>query len=212
MNRGGLAGATWELDDRFTAYDTDHLIAANLDAGKMLLRIDDADAGTVPTLHSCARRTATQRPSHDGDGRADPVHEERRRPRGMGSRSPQALAGRGRVRGFRRLVGLYVAQDSGHRRHRHDRGDDDATAAAPRGCAGSRSGGHVANVERALQEPTVRGLVVGRALLYPPDGDVAASVARAAELVDARGEGLDRSVTAKPASRPARRGCRGHPS
>src|SRR5712671_4844701 len=55
MNRGGLAGATWELDDRFTAYDTDHLIAANLDAGKMLLRIDDSDPGTVPTLHSCAR-------------------------------------------------------------------------------------------------------------------------------------------------------------
>ena len=27
MNRGGLAGARWELDDRFTAYDTDHLIA-----------------------------------------------------------------------------------------------------------------------------------------------------------------------------------------
>ena len=44
-----------ELDDRFTAYDTAHLIAANLDAGKMLLRIDYADAGTVPTLHSCAR-------------------------------------------------------------------------------------------------------------------------------------------------------------
>ena len=40
MNRGGLAGATWEIDDRFTAYDADHLVAANLDAGKMLLRID----------------------------------------------------------------------------------------------------------------------------------------------------------------------------
>jgi hypothetical protein len=37
--------------------------------------------------------------------------------------------------------------------------------------------------ERALAEPTVRGLVVGRALLYPPDGDVAAAVSRAADLV-----------------------------
>ena len=35
--------------------------------------------------------------------------------------------------------------------------------------------------ERALAEPTVRGLVVGRALLYPPDGDVAAAVAAAAD-------------------------------
>ena len=55
MNRGGLAGASWELDDRFTAYDAEHLVAANLDAGKMLLRIDATDAGTVPTLQSCAR-------------------------------------------------------------------------------------------------------------------------------------------------------------
>ena len=38
--------------------------------------------------------------------------------------------------------------------------------------------------ERALAEPTVRGLVVGRALLYPPDGDVEAAVGAAAELVE----------------------------
>jgi hypothetical protein len=33
---------------------------------------------------------------------------------------------------------------------------------------------------RALREPPVRGLVVGRALLYPPDGDVASAVDGAA--------------------------------
>jgi len=36
---------------------------------------------------------------------------------------------------------------------------------------------------RALDLPAVRGLVVGRALLYPPDGDVAAAVDIAADLV-----------------------------
>src|SRR4029450_9356253 len=35
----------------------------------------------------------------------------------------------------------------------------------------------------ALARPVVRGLVVGRALLYPPDGDVAAAVDIAAGLV-----------------------------
>ena len=35
----------------------------------------------------------------------------------------------------------------------------------------------------ALDIPAVRGLVVGRALLYPPDGDVAAAVDVAAGLV-----------------------------
>lgn len=36
---------------------------------------------------------------------------------------------------------------------------------------------------RSLTLPQVRGLVVGRALLYPPDGDVATAVDIAADLV-----------------------------
>jgi len=36
---------------------------------------------------------------------------------------------------------------------------------------------------KALDLPAVRGLVVGRALLYPPDGDVAGAVDIAADLV-----------------------------
>jgi len=41
---------------------------------------------------------------------------------------------------------------------------------------------------RALVQPTVRGLVVGRALLYPPDGDVARAVASAASVLVAARE------------------------
>jgi hypothetical protein len=37
--------------------------------------------------------------------------------------------------------------------------------------------------EKALQLPTVKGLVVGRSLLYPPDDDVAAAVDTAASLL-----------------------------
>jgi hypothetical protein len=44
---------------------------------------------------------------------------------------------------------------------------------------------------RALAQPTVRGLVVGRALLYPPDGDVRSAVAAAASVLRAaRGEDI----------------------
>ncbi len=42
---------------------------------------------------------------------------------------------------------------------------------------------------RAVDLPAVRGLVVGRALLYPPDSDVAAAVAIAAEIVHGRTDG-----------------------
>ena len=34
-----------------------------------------------------------------------------------------------------------------------------------------------------MEVPNVRGLVVGRALLYPPDGDVAGAIDRAARIV-----------------------------
>jgi hypothetical protein len=37
--------------------------------------------------------------------------------------------------------------------------------------------------QRALKLPTVAGMVVGRALLYPPDGDVAAAVDRTVGLL-----------------------------
>ena len=40
-----------------------------------------------------------------------------------------------------------------------------------------------ASWERAMEVPNVRGLVVGRALLYPADGDVSAAIDRAARIV-----------------------------
>ena len=55
MNRGGLAGTAFEIDDRFTAYDAPSIAAAGFEGGKMLVRIDPEDHGTVATLESCAR-------------------------------------------------------------------------------------------------------------------------------------------------------------
>ena len=55
MNRGGIMGARWELDDRMTAYDAEGIAHGGLDGGKVLLRIADDDAGTAPTLEACAR-------------------------------------------------------------------------------------------------------------------------------------------------------------
>jgi hypothetical protein len=185
MNRGGLAGASWELDDRFTAYDAEHLVAANLDAGKMLLRIDGSDPGTVPTLHACAqavgalndrRMLAMVEPipyTKDDSGRAvwddDPLQLVR---------AVAVCAGLG---GSSAYTWLKIQATA-----------DIATVAAVTtqpllllgGPPGPGPAATFAAWERGLAEPTVRGLVVGRALLYPPDGDVEAAVGRAAELVE----------------------------
>ena len=40
-----------------------------------------------------------------------------------------------------------------------------------------------ASWERAMKVPNVRGLVVGRSLLFPKDGDVVGAIARAARIV-----------------------------
>ena len=54
MNRGGIIGAQWELDDRLTAYDPDHIEEYGLDGGKTLVRIEDTDAGVARTLEMVA--------------------------------------------------------------------------------------------------------------------------------------------------------------
>jgi len=184
MNRGGLAGAAWELDDRFTAYDTDHLVAANLDAGKMLLRIDDHDPGTVPTLAACAaavgalndrRIMAMVEPipyAKDPSGRA------------VWNDDPDALL---------RAVGVCAALggSSAYTWLKIQATADIASVAAMTtqpllilgGAPGPDPDATLASWESALAQPTVRGLVVGRSLLYPADGDVESAVGRAADLV-----------------------------
>ena len=54
MNRGGLRGSSFELDDRFTAYTASAIRAANFDFGKLLLRLDLEDASSADTLEAAA--------------------------------------------------------------------------------------------------------------------------------------------------------------
>ena len=55
MNRGGLQGAAWEVDDRFTGYDAAAIEAMGYQGGKMLLRLDLEDPATAATAEACAR-------------------------------------------------------------------------------------------------------------------------------------------------------------
>src|SRR5499427_6052594 len=55
MNRGGLAGTVFEIDDRFTGYDAAAIDRMGFDGGKMLLRIDPDDPATAATIEACAQ-------------------------------------------------------------------------------------------------------------------------------------------------------------
>ena len=186
MNRGGLAGTSFEIDDRFTGYDADHIASMGFDAGKMLLRIDPADAATAPTIESCARAVtaladrglmAMVEPfiSHRVDGRVrndlgtDAVVRSVTVAAGLGATSAYTwlklpvtddLEGMERVLGASTLPAVLLGGEVPE--------DPDAAFAA---------------FERVLKLPTAKGLVVGRSLLYPTDGDVVGAVDRAVSLL-----------------------------
>lgn len=183
MNRGGLAGASWEIDDRFTAYDATSIAAAGFDAGKMLLRLDYGDPRTAGTLEAAAlavsdlaahRLMAMVEPfvSVRSNGRlrndlsTEAVIRSAAVASGLGTTSSYTwlklpvVAGMDRVMAATTLPTLLLG------------GDPDA---APEET--------YAGWQRALELPGVRGLVVGRTLLFPSDGDVAAAVDTAAALV-----------------------------
>jgi hypothetical protein len=190
MNRGGLAGARWEIDDRFTAYDVEHLVDAGLDGGKMLLRIDDDDAGTAPTLEACAR-AVTALADAGLAAMVEPLpYTTDEMGRAVLKRDVGALV---RAAG----VASGLGATSGHSWLKVPAGQDPARVLATTtlptlllgGDPGADPAATYAGWEKALSLPAARGLVVGRALLYPADGDVDAAVAVAADLVGAAAGG-----------------------
>lgn len=186
MNRGGLQGSEFELDDRFTGYDAASLADMGFDGGKMLARIDMDDAGTVATLESCARAISALA----GRGlmaMVEPFLARREAGRVVNDLSAEAVrksvavvSGLGTTSAYTWLK-LPVVADlevvmSG-------------TTLPTLLLGGDPSGDpeHTyAQWQRALEVPGVRGLVAGRALLYPPDGEVAATVDAAVSLVRSR--------------------------
>jgi DhnA family fructose-bisphosphate aldolase class Ia len=183
MNRGGLRGASFEMDDRFTGYDVPRLVASGADFAKTLLRVNLDDPGTAPTLEATAK--AVTQAADAGipimlepflsrwvDGRivndlsTDAVILSIAIAAGLGASSAYTWMKLPVVKDMERVMAattmptLLLGGDSGV--------DPDEAFAA---------------WEDALSLPGVRGLTVGRTLLYPPDGDVAAAVDIAVGLV-----------------------------
>ena len=55
MNRGGLDGATWTMDDRFTGYDAASIEACGSRAARCCCASTTSDAGTAATIEACAQ-------------------------------------------------------------------------------------------------------------------------------------------------------------
>jgi hypothetical protein len=176
MNRGGLAGTSFEMDDRFTAYDAESIATARFDGGKMLLRIDPEDPATVVTLESCAH-AVSELARHELMAMVEPFISHRVGGRVRNELTPEAMmlaiavsSGLGNTSAFTWLKVPIV--------------DDMERVMSSSSLPAVILGGEVSDDpdraytswSEALSLPTVKGLVIGRSLLYPPDDDVAAAV------------------------------------
>ena len=184
MNRGGLTGSAWELDDRFTGYRAETIERLGFHGGKMLLRLDYDDPGTNRTLEACAGAVddlagrglvAMVEPlpaRRDEGGRVrvvddmDLVVEAVSIASALGSPSVYtwlklpAVEEPERMMAATTLPSLLLGGDPG-----------------------SKGDRLLGLWRRAMAIPHVRGLTAGRSLLYPADGDVERWVDAAVSIV-----------------------------
>jgi hypothetical protein len=184
MNRGGLDGADWTMDDRFTGYDAASIVEHRLEGGKMLLRIDDSDAGTASTLQACARAVG-ELASRGLLAMVEPLPYEREPDGRLVLRRDAAALARAVT------VASALGTTSAYTWLKMPSCDDPETVYGATtlpcvvlgGVPGPDLDADLASWGRTLREPTVRGLVIGRSLLYPPDDDVAGAVTAAARVL-----------------------------
>lgn len=183
MNRGGLQGASFELDDRFTGWTADQLAERGLDGGKTLTRVCLGDPGTAATLEATAQ-AIDQLAARRLMAMIEPFWSVRENGRVRNLLDPDSTiksihvaSGLGATSAYTWLK-LPVVDDLERVM--------EATTLPTLLLGGDPKGepeGTYASWRKALGLGPVRGLVVGRALLYPQDGDVATAVDIAAEMV-----------------------------
>ncbi len=184
MNRGGLTGSAWELSDRITGYDAAGIEQMGFDGGKMLLRLDYSDAGTEATIEVCVQAINSL--------------SERRLP-AMVEPLPARRNAEGKVTVVNDLdlvveavaVASALGRTSAYTWLKLPAVSDPermmAATTLPALLLGGDPGDGASELlsswRKAMAIPHVRGLVAGRSLLFPADGEVERWVDAAVEIV-----------------------------
>lgn len=183
MNRGGLRGSTFEIDDRFTAYDVPKMVERGIDFAKSLIRMDLDDPATAATLEATAR-VVTEAANAGLPIMLEPFLSKRHHGHVVNDLTTESV-----------ITSITIASalgaDSAYTWMKLPVVEDMERVAASTtmpilllgGDSGEDPDTRFASWEQALALPGVRGLTVGRTLLFPPDGDVYAAVDVAAGMV-----------------------------
>ncbi len=172
------------MDDRFTGYDAASIVACRLEGGKMLLRIDDQDAATAPTIQACAQ-AATELARRRLVAMVEPLPYRRDETGRLHLRKDTSSLARAVT------VASALGTTSAYTWLKMPSCDDPEQVSAATTLPCVVLGGvpepdpaaQVASWGPTLRQPTVRGLVVGRTVLYPRDGYVARTVDAAARVL-----------------------------
>jgi DhnA family fructose-bisphosphate aldolase class Ia len=183
MNRGGLQGSVFEMDDRNTGYDVRGTIDSGFDGAKMLLRIDLEDPGTAATLEQCGQ-AVTDLNRAELIAMVEPFMSSR-----FGGKIVNDLSADAVIKSVHIAQGLGASSAYTWMKlpvvHEMERVMDATTLPTLLlgGDPDSAPDETYAEWQAALALPSVRGLVVGRTMLYPADDDVAKAVDTAVSLV-----------------------------
>lgn len=171
LNRGGLNGTRWELDDPITGPNPAQSHAWKMDGVKMLLRVCDDDESSLRTMQHCAE-AITSANKFKLPFFLEPLPVVRTDAGFTIKKNPEALA---------QLVGVATALGDSSRNlwlklpYCQDFGRVAQSTTAPI----LLLGGETADTKQFLQEikdglsahHNVRGTMVGRNVLYPKDQD-----------------------------------------
>lgn len=183
LNRGGLTGSAFELDDRMTGYDVAQTVAMGAEGAKMLTRIDLDDPLTVRTLESCAQAVSALNRA-ELIAMVEPFLSSRRDGKVVNDLSPEAV-----IRSIAIAQGL--GSPSAYTWMKLPVVEEMERVMAATTMPTLLLGGEVqadpdqtyANWSKAVSLPSVVGLIVGRSMLFPTDGDVASAVDTAVGMI-----------------------------
>jgi DhnA family fructose-bisphosphate aldolase class Ia len=183
MNRVGLKGAKFEMDDRFASHNFKAIVRDGLDMAKTLTRINFDDENSAKTLEYTAKAI------NDAVDAKTPILVEPFISKWVDGKIVNDLSTEATVLSVTIASGLGASSRYTWLKLPVVENMEQVMAATtlPTLLLGGDPVGDPADTyklwESALKLPGVRGLMVGRSLLYPQDGDVAGAIATAVALV-----------------------------
>ena len=180
MNRGGLAGSAFEMDDTFTSMSAARIAELGFDGGKMMYRLDPQDPASGRTIQACAEALNDLR-QHGLPGFLEPLGVVQQ---GQGYTPAKDAATLVRQCG----IAAGLGDSSMHLWLKVPIVDDLARVCRATTLPLLLLGGPArGTAEETLRDfagglaagARVRGAIIGRNLLFPGDADPAALVARA---------------------------------